>query len=409
MLKNIRYIIITIVFILCSAIFGFGTLYKNLRPLASNTNTTFSAIKEANVSHGEKIINMLEAVIKDTNDLYNKNLSGKRFFVEIYGATQLLLDKRIIKDSQVGYVLKDNNNMLHFTGYMMDTSIEANMLKEIDLYMHSINTPFIFVSSLSKDVENITKFKKGIDIYAKSNQNRRLFFNSLENSDVDYIDLNNLNCPLDKNNMFFKTDHHWKTETAFWAYTEIINYINNNYFSNAIDTAITNDIENYKKIELKQSFLGSLGKRMGRIYSGIDDYTYYVPNFDTDYSIYEGFTKILVSQGKFEDTIISKQLSDPNMPINSNRYGTYFGMDRGFQTIINNNCKNNKKVLIIKDSYGLPVSAFLSLNFKEVSMIDLRLVKNNSAKEFIEKGDYDLVIMNYGVGSIASEKMFKLN
>lgn len=408
MFKKLRYIIITVMFLSLSVVFGGKTLYSNIKPVAVATFSAQSTEGSSNIF--DKILKTSESLINNTNNTYDTNLSGKRYFIEAYGATQLLLDKTLIEDPQVGYLLKDNSGMLHFADYNVDTTKEANMLKEINEYMKSIDTPFVFVTALSKNIENETKFKKGVEIYANSNTNRHLFYKALENYDMDYLDLNQSEdlLSMDKNNLFFKTDHHWKTETAFWAYTKILDYINEKYFNESIDTSITTNLNNYQKIELKNSFLGSIGKRMGEIYSGIDNYTYYIPKFETDYSVYIGYDKQAVAYGSFEDTIINKMCSDPSQPKSTNRYGTYFGMDRDFQTMINNKCNNDYKVLIIKDSYGLPVSAFLSLNFKEVTMVDLRLAKEQSVKEFIRNGNYDLVIMNYGVGSMALENMFEL-
>ncbi|QSX06175.1 hypothetical protein JYG23_01540 [Sedimentibacter sp. zth1] len=407
MLNKLKYIIITIIFLLISFVFGSKTIINNIRPIATQTLLPLDETNDLSIL--DKLTSKFEIFRDNTNKAYNSNLSGRKVFIEAYGATQLLLNKRLISDSSVGYVLKDNNNFLHFAGYLVDTKKNAQQLINFNNYLQSLDIPFVFVSALSKNIEGYTEFKNGLDIYSKSNTNVNVFFNELKSNNINYLNLNTLDTgELNKEELFFKTDHHWKTETAFWAYTEIVDYLDYKLKIKLDKDRYFTNIDNYDTHILKESFLGSLGKRMGRIYSGIDDYTYITPKFDTYFKISLGYQNNLVKEGKFNDSIIDKTLSDINEPIETNRYGTYFSQDNSFETIENINAKNDYKILLIKDSYALPVASFLSLSCKKVTMVDLRLVKNESVKEYIENGDYDIVIMLYGSGSISSYNMFDI-
>lgn len=66
---------------------------------------------------------------------------------------------------------------------------------------------------------------------------------------------------------------------------------------------------------------------------------------------------------------------------------------------------NDKKVLIVKDSFGLPVSAFMSTTCKNLTIYDPRCSHDESLTQFIQNGDFDLVIFVYNPESLSS-KMF---
>jgi len=234
-------------------------------------------------------------------------------------------------------MLKDEQGLLHFAGYNYDTKANAKKLASMNDYFKDINMPFSFILALSKDYEGYTTFKNGIEIYANSNLNSDKFISGLDENKVNYLDLRKSTniSDLDISNSFFKTDHHWKTETAFWAFKELVNYINLTYDINLDKNNYYTNIENYKVETLNDSFLGSIGKRMGRIYSGIDDYTLITPKFETNIKLYQGFDKKPISEGSFNDTIIDKSLSNPENPITTNRYASYFSLDNDFNTIVN--------------------------------------------------------------------------
>ena len=143
---------------------------------------------------------------------------------------------------------------------------------------------------------------------------------------------------------------------------------------------------------------------MGASASGKDDISIILPNFDTNYTVYNGKDNSLLWQGAFEDTILRKRLltlSDEN----ANMYAAYFEYDYEHLIIENNNIENGKHIIILKDSYGLPFSAFLSTATEKLEMIDLRSFDKNRLCEYIETASPDMVIVMYNNGSF-SETMY---
>ncbi len=83
--------------------------------------------------------------------------------------------------------------------------------------------------------------------------------------------------------------------------------------------------------------------------------------------------------GSFEETIVREDLIKAK-DIRANRYAVYSGGDWPLVSITNKKVDEGK-VLIIQDSFGLPFSAFMSFNFRQTDIIDLRYFKSESIDE----------------------------
>ena len=80
-------------------------------------------------------------------------------------------------------------------------------------------------------------------------------------------------------------------------------------------------------------------------------------------------------------------------------YGMYTSMDLSEVIINNTKSATNKKILVIKDSFALPVTAFLSTCFKETRMIDLRYMQDMSVYDYIDDYNPDFVLILYNPGA----------
>ena len=109
--------------------------------------------------------------------------------------------------------------------------------------------------------------------------------------------------------------------------------------------------------------------------------------------------------GSFEEAVLEwDYIEDPN--ISTNRYAVYHG-DYEELRFLNHKAQNDKKVLIIKDSFGIPIYSFLSLGLREVRAIDLRLFEKNVA-EYAAEYNPDLVILMYNADSFV-DPMFQFH
>src|SRR5665648_407524 len=98
----------------------------------------------------------------------------------------------------------------------------------------------------------------------------------------------------------------------------------------------------------------------------------------------------------FEDVMIVKSNIDVNMPIDTNRYAVYRGDNA--ELVFKNNLEASNSVILIKDSFGLPVYSFLAPAIKETSALDMRYFDENVV-EYAKGNNPDVVIIMYNADS----------
>ena len=90
----------------------------------------------------------------------------------------------------------------------------------------------------------------------------------------------------------------------------------------------------------------------------------------------------------------------------NDKYCVFLGRNQAYMNI-KTNVRNDKKILVIKDSYANSFVPFLTQNYSEISVIDLRYVKN-SIKDFANPNDYDQVLFLYNASTFSTDQNVKV-
>lgn len=202
---------------------------------------------------------------------------------------------------------------------------------------------------------------------------------------------------------FFATDHHWLPQTGFWAYTKILSKLTQMGAIRPVDQLYT-DMENYMFETYPDTFLGSAGKRTGIYYAGIDDSIFLRPGFETKLELTVP-ARNLALQGPYEDisynTDVVHNFTDPDF-FNENMYGLYGWGDNPIAHWRNPNAPEQKRVLMIGESFGnIPFSLF-PLVLSECDEIDPRHYDGDFQKYYAEFAP-ETVVFLITVGSVPSE------
>ena len=384
--KVVAIIFLAIIFSIL--IFTIITKYEELK------TQVVAIFQNEEISTYEKVVELTQ----NTETLFNEEIYGKNEFVDIYGLVQKVLLKNYIEDSNdpTRDVVKLTNHMLTFIQKKEDMVTRANHIAELKGEIEKDGIPFLYIQAPYKVRDN-TDLPTGVIDYA--NENADTLLNRLQEQQVTTVDLRNDFKEMPIEEEYFVTDHHWKIETAFQAVNHISEILNTQYNFH-IDNFYA-DIQHYNKILQNNAYLGSIGKRNGRFYAGLDDFEYIVPNFETQLSVNKSGE---IKNGSFEDTIIMQELLENDILLN--KYACYFGGDFPEIIIQNENIISDKKILVIQDSYGLPFSSFLSLRVKELRTIDLRHFEGSEI-EYIKQYKPDIVLMIYNPSSFYIEKNFQ--
>lgn len=157
--------------------------------------------------------------------------------------------------------------------------------------------------------------------------------------------------------IFMRTDHHWSSLGAYYAAQEFAKVAQ-------VDFAELND-ENYEKIS-REGYLGTLFGQSGEPKEMLDNpetFTYYIPQneFTTDY--YSFGMEYQYTGRLMLDIDLMQSVSDW---YSVNMCGDLYTVN------INTDCKNGRRLMIIKDSYGDALPAFLTNSFEEIWVVDMR-------------------------------------
>jgi len=345
----------------------------------------------------------------DIERVYTGGFYKKEAFVEIWSAIQRMTSAQKatkLEDAEYGYIIKDTHGKLHFPAPHFDVSGEIARTIAFAELLGKRNTPFIYVQTPNKKLEDYTVFPAGAENYA--NEDCNVLLEELENAGVSTLDLReSIKLQnLDRNSLFYTTDHHWTTKTAFWAFGETVDKLNESFDLNIDPTGFYRDLDNYIIEFYPECYLGSLGRRVGSAISGYDDYTFIKPDFETDYTIYDALSspEVCMWQGDFMNSIVRQYILD-STDKSANKHAAYFEYDYGNLIIKNNKIDNDTKILLIKDSYSLPFAAFLSTCVGELHMMDLRDAATPVPAQYVEQYDFDCVIVMYNP-EVFGTKMF---
>ena len=345
----------------------------------------------------------MKQVVSNTENSFNNSVFLRQEFIDFYGSIQKTLNKKVQED-----IAKDNNNILHNVAETRDVTFAIDNLNELSDFSEEKDIKLLYVQPPSKVMEDFTVLPKGVT--DSSNENIDEFLKGIE--DVNYLDLrNNIDkWNLDREKMFYKTDHHWTIESVFRAYSDVIDEINHLYKMNLDPDNVYTDIENFSQTIYKENFLGSQGNKLSEPYSGLDDFDLILPNFQTDFTL----TQILKNEilhekkGTFKEALVYEDLIKENeRGYSIESYTSYLGYGNTEKRIVNNSVENDKKVLVIGDSYSRPFSAFLSLCFKETRNLDTQPGRfEENIYDYISEYDPDIVVVMFYEWSLGAKDTF---
>lgn len=327
------------------------------------------------------------------------------------------LYQRVMQRNYMYDVDESNNLIKTKDGYLTSCSTAeseidearetADTLVETSEYLRNKGIPTLYVQAISKGSISEADQMIGQKNYTYGKANA--FISELRAHGVDVVDTKEI---FEKpgNNLFFRTDHHWTIQTALNVSEYICGYMNEKYGFNLDKKLYEKNcfkIENHSK-----AFLGAEGRRTGKYYVGLDDFASLTPKFKSEFDI-----DIVNSEGEkfkrhgdFKDTILDRTKDIDSYSFEDSAYYYYWGGDYGHVHVENNALPEGKKVVLIKDSFGIPVSAFMTCAFKSMDIVDMRYYcDKESVMTMIDKLHPDAVIYVYGTGYLTKDYMFELD
>lgn len=189
--------------------------------------------------------------------------------------------------------------------------------------------------------------------------------------------------------IYYKTDHHWTTEGAFYAYRAFCDAVEvEGKQQNELDAVVVSD-DFYGTVYTKAKLPSTKPDKMYR----------YDAKLPAEFTVeYDMNGKI--KNTMYEDSYLSKR----------DKYSYYLNGNNALVKISNKSIKaSNRKLLIVKDSFAHSFAPIAANDFAELHMIDLRYY-NASTAEYIEENDITDVLVLYNTINFADETtLVKLN
>lgn len=228
--------------------------------------------------------------------------------------------------------------------------------------------------------DKLPPFATGFDQFAYLEQvNEKLSKEQIEQVQVDVSDIL---LEHKKEDIFYRTDHHWTALGAYYAYTVWAK-------SCGFDLA---PLESYNKTEISNDFYGTIYSKVN-IKVKPDTIVIYEPKEEKKYQVEYNLGE------KTTDTLYEmEQLKGKD------KYAIFLGGNNAVVKIKQYPSRAERgKLLIIKDSYAHCFTPFVLEHYQEVEMIDLRYF-NMSVLEYIDMNGYDDVLFLYNIPNFAKDR-----
>lgn len=296
-------------------------------------------------------------------------------YIDIYGLSCKALQKDVC-----GNIVKLKNGSLTNVTSQFDVSKSQSQLIALQKALDKNNIPVLFVLAPQKISPTDPQLPPGVkDV---RNEKADQFIEFLKQRHIDCIDCRSIfaNNPSEHYRLFLKSDFHWQPEYAFYAFRETANKLNSRYGFNIPEQCYDPSSYTEKFVPLDERPYRGQNinlelKEAGRFFAPIDKFVLFEPNFQTN-TKFEIPHLNIVKEGNYTQTW---------------RQSGVYAIQKSTNYDV-----HDKKVCLIKDSFGTSYFDYLSLSCHELLAIDPRNFKGDIINE-INQFQPDIVILIYTV------------
>ncbi|MCR5611650.1 MAG: hypothetical protein K6F68_07495 [Clostridiales bacterium] len=176
--------------------------------------------------------------------------------------------------------------------------------------------------------------------------------------------------------IYFRTDHHWTARGAYYAYTQLMNRLGKT----------PNPLSGYREVSF-DGFLGTMYKDSGNdpaLLPAEVVYAYYPMSEGVKMTIH-------ASNGKVFDYPIVCDVTNYNA---SAKYDVFAGEDNPLTVFTNPAVTDGSSCIVIKESFGNAMMAFICDHYSTVYEIDYRYYKGSIVEFAKEHNVNDVIFLN---------------
>ena len=181
--------------------------------------------------------------------------------------------------------------------------------------------------------------------------------------------------------IFYRTDHHWTTDGAYYAYSELIKEFEFEPLGK----------ESFERSVISEDFLGTVIAKL---------------NISTQPDVmvkYEPLNPTLTSAKYNLGTKMTETLYDESMLDTRDKYAYFLGGNDGLIEI-DTTLDNGRVLLIAKDSYANCLIPFLTSHFEKIYVVDLRYFNPKVVQYAKGLGNVTDALVLYNVSGFAADR-----
>lgn len=211
-------------------------------------------------------------------------------------------------------------------------------------------------------------------------------FYSQMTSDINKLPLLDTMSAHKSEDLFYRTDHHWTSLGAYYGYETIVSSLG----------MTPSPLDKFQQTVASDSFFGTIYSSSGVRWVKPDTIHTYVQQDDT-MTVTSNFTGTPVEGALYVDSFLEKK----------DKYSYFLG---GVQPlcIIETEHTDAPSILVIRDSYSDSMAPFLTENFSEIHLLDLRFY-HAGVSSYVAMNEIDQVLVLYSLNNFVSDNnLFKL-
>ena len=327
------------------------------------------------------------------------SMYGRMEFIETYSYMQVLMDKR--EFNNFSYI-KDEDGYLHYASFFREDTNDieeyARRLKRLQDWVEPNGTKVLFFVTPGKYVRGETNFRTGMPINDPNMiVDEMLFY--LNRYGVETVDCRKYipNEELSIQDAFFKTDHHWTIPAAFAATQVLVEQMNERFDAGLDPDGFYMDPAQYERVTYRQGMLGSMGRKTGANFSGLEDFEAFWPKFENKYDRHcMGVNDATQHfRGDTSESLMDMDVLLENTDIYSDsQYSLYLNGLRPYEHIINEDNPDGCRIFAIRDSYFSPMMVFLAPMCGQLdAMWSLEESHVLDIENYVKENEFDYIIM----------------
>lgn len=379
-MKNYKQLWIAIPFMII--IFGIGTL-NLLSKDKTDSQTENRVLQQA--PGLENIINKDYATIYES--YYTDQFIGRDRLLKLYTKLEIISNKSTIR----GHYIVDNEWIMPGKVKKQDDETitsTANKLSEYSKQISKEGREIYYVSTPCKSqaLDHIYP-KYAEEGFALDNVSK--FGDRLDKRYINFINIdkyfNENFSEKEKEDMYFKTDHHWNGIGGFEGFKYIINKMN---VLNMDNKKLLED-DNFIRInKTDKNFIGSYNRNLFYLFSQKENIPYIYSKNSKKYKYFN-------DDGNGYQPIDGDLLISTEKDLSDTTYGGAYTNDIPLYKVINEDAPIDKKIMIIRDSYQAPTTLLFADLFKSVEILDPRNTVDITPSKAIEKYNPDIVMFMF--------------